>query len=203
VILVQSAKRQVSIIYKTFRRFHGFPHPARMGAAARQIVGTIRHDTPGRSHNARIRRDSGLCMVLWRCAMILHRVSVTYPRYTEGRSRNREPSESQRRIMMCYFFTRFWTTPDAGAHPRMGEPTKPVHVSCENSATSYLRRWVRVNAGQVARLSARMRQWHTAHQWVEYTWARLGGSHARTSRFPQLVGAAGPRMRLRQSVTRN
>lgn len=124
--------------------------------------------------------------------MILHRVSVTYPRYTEGRSRNREPGESQRRIMMCYFFTRFWTTPSAGAHPRMGEPMKPFRVSYENSATSYLRRWVRVNAGQVARLLARMRQRHTAHQWVEYTWARLGGSRARTSRFPQLGGSRWP-----------
>lgn len=86
----------------------------------------------------------------------------------------------------------------------MGEPAKLFRVSKENSATSYLRRWVRVNAGQVARLSARMRQRHAEHQsqWVEYTRARLGGSRGRVSHFPQLAGAAGPRMRFCKSVTR-
>lgn len=58
--------------------------------------------------------DTRLLAMLWRRAMILHRVSVPYLRYTEGRGRNREPGESQRQFMMLFLLTRVGTARGAG-----------------------------------------------------------------------------------------
>ena len=200
----EAASLESSQDISTFPMVSGFPTPSahrRRGGADSQ---DDRHVTPGRPHDARNRRDSGLRVMLWRRAMILHRVSVTYPRYTEGRSQNREPGERQRRFIMRYLFTRFqddFPRGDATADGRVSETVSRVKREQRNELPAAVGERQCRSGGACQRACA---TGHAVHQcqWVEYTWTRLGGSRASTSRFPQLAGAAGPRMRLCESVTR-
>lgn len=189
--------RERSSMFRNYTTHLWRSNVRRMRAAEGQIIHVNAFATP---HNQRL---FGL-RSLWPRRIILHRMLVLDQPSTEGRSRNREPDESQQRFARVTCFTRFKTATSTRISDwRTGRADKTCYARIDYEQRNELPAAVGarqcLTGGTVVSANAQHTQCFSERNRL----ARDGRiSATELPNDPQLAGVPSPQMRSGQSVTR-